>query len=211
MGTAIEGLGRQWRITEIAHKPFPSGRATHGIIDGCLALREAHGLDPDEIVRINLSVPPLIEHLVGRPPREEMAINYARLCARYTAACALIGGGIVLDDFTDAAYRRPAHQTLAHAIHMTVRRDDDPNALSPIGIGIEMADGRVLRHQVTDVYGTPANPMTREAQLAKFHANCASAARPLPREQADELVAAVDALPDLADATRLVDLAVARA
>ena len=26
----------------MAHKPFPSGRATHGLVDGCLRLRKAH-------------------------------------------------------------------------------------------------------------------------------------------------------------------------
>ena len=32
-------FGKVWRITEVAHKPFPSGRATHGIVDACLELR----------------------------------------------------------------------------------------------------------------------------------------------------------------------------
>ena len=115
----------------------------------------------------------------------------------------------MLEDFTDAAYRRPGHQALARLITMSVREGDDPNWLVPIDIEIEMDDGRVLTRRVSDVYGTPANPMTREAQLEKFHANCAGAARPLPRAQADELVAAVDGLENLDDATRLVDLAVA--
>ena len=35
-------LGRRWFITELAHKPFPSGRATHGIIEACLELRRQH-------------------------------------------------------------------------------------------------------------------------------------------------------------------------
>ena len=38
----IADLGRRWFITELAHKPFPSGRATHGIVEACLALRREH-------------------------------------------------------------------------------------------------------------------------------------------------------------------------
>lgn len=202
-------LGQRWRIDEVAHKPFPSGRATHGIIDACLHLRATEGFDPGRISRVDLTVPPLIQHLVGRPPKTEMAINYARLCARYTAACALIGGTIRLDDFTDDAYRRNAHQALANLVTMTVREGDDPNALVPIDLEIELDDGRVLTHRVADVYGAPSNPMTREAQLAKFRQNCAGAARPLPEAQVEDLIAAVDDLADLPDATRLVDLAIA--
>ena len=30
----LDGLGRDWRIAEFSHKPFPAGRATHGGIEG---------------------------------------------------------------------------------------------------------------------------------------------------------------------------------
>lgn len=32
-------LGRVWRMTQVSHKPFPSGRATHGGLDGILQLQ----------------------------------------------------------------------------------------------------------------------------------------------------------------------------
>ena len=28
----LTNLGKNWQITEVAHKPFPSGRATHGVV-----------------------------------------------------------------------------------------------------------------------------------------------------------------------------------
>ena len=200
-------LGEVWRITEIAHKPFPSGRATHGIIDACLALTDTHKLEASRIARVEVFVPPLIDHLVGRPPRDAMAINYARLCARYVAACALIGGSIELSDFTDAAYRRPEHQALAQRIGLTVEAAD-PNALSPIRVAVHLSSGRVVQKTVTEVYGTPANPMSRTAQLRKFRTNAAGAARPLPENQVEALIAAIDTLDADADATRLVDLTI---
>ena len=33
-------LGQVWRVTELSHKPFPSGRATHGGVDAVMALRD---------------------------------------------------------------------------------------------------------------------------------------------------------------------------
>src|SRR5262245_30258756 len=79
----IGDLGHIWRITEVAHKPFPSGRATHGIIDACLELKHRHDLRAGAIAEVKAYVPPLVHHLVGRPPRMAMSINYARLCASY--------------------------------------------------------------------------------------------------------------------------------
>ena len=32
----LRDLGKVWRISEVAHKPFPCGRATHGVLDGVL-------------------------------------------------------------------------------------------------------------------------------------------------------------------------------
>ena len=40
----FDALGRAWRICELSHKPFPSGRATHGGIDGLQRLIAAHGI-----------------------------------------------------------------------------------------------------------------------------------------------------------------------
>lgn len=208
-------LGQDWRITEVAHKPFPSGRATHGILDGCLALQRAHGFVAGDVTAIRLSVPPLIRHLVGRPPKTEMAINYARLSAAYVTACAL-HAPLTRDDFTDAAYQRADRQALANRISMQVREGDDPNALTPIHIeldtaggemvGGETAGGETLRHSVDHVYGCPANPMSRDAQVEKFRLCCGHAARPLAEGAPDRMIDVMDRLEALSDVRVLVAL-----
>lgn len=198
-------LGRIWRITEVAHKPFPTGRATHGIIDGCLEVRQRHGLRPDDIAEVKAYVPPLVHHLVGRAPRAQMSINYARLCAPYVAACALLRGTVSLEDFNDAAYSDAATQHLASRISIEVRDRGDPNALTPVEVEIRLADGTRLTTQIDVVYGNPAKPMTREAQIAKFMANAASAAKPLSSEQTHRLVALIDDLEEVGDVRQIVD------
>jgi aconitate decarboxylase len=207
--SAISRLGRDWLITEVAHKPFPSGRATHGILDGCLELQREHGFTAESIAGVRLGVPPLIQHLVGRPPKTEMAINYARLCARYVLACALCGGEVAMGDFTPAAYSRTDRQSLAEQIEMTVVDGGDPNALVPISIEIALKDGTELRRTVQHVYGSPENPMTREAHLSKFRQNCADAPAAFSADQVEAMIGAVDRLEELADLKRLVDLSIA--
>ena len=77
----LDGLGRVWRIAEVAHKPFPCGRATHGMLDGLLGLMSEHGFGAHEVERIDCRVPPLTHRLVARPARAGMTSNYARLSA----------------------------------------------------------------------------------------------------------------------------------
>lgn len=205
---AVGQLGKTWRITEIAHKPYPSGRATHGVLDACLALRREHAIASDQIAAVKARVPPLVAQLVGRPAMPEMAINYARLSARYVMACALIDGDVTVGDFSDAAYLRPGHQDLAARIDVVPVHELDANALTPVEVEIELADGRRHKQTVETVYGSPQNPMTRAAQLEKLKRNCAGAARPLPAAQVAELIACIDNLETCADVTRLVDLTV---
>jgi 2-methylcitrate dehydratase PrpD len=106
-----QDLGRRRFITELAHKPFPSGRATHGIIEACLELRRQHGFRASTIDRVTARVPPLVRHLVGRPPQLQMSDNYARLCASYVAACALLKGSIGFEDFIPSLSRRTDTRT----------------------------------------------------------------------------------------------------
>lgn len=198
-------LGHVWRITEVAHKPFPSGRATHGILDACLELRRRHGFSASEIARVKAFVPPLVHHLVGRPPRSQMQINYARLCASYVAARAFLRGTVAFDDFNDAAYADPVTQDLARRITLEVRDAGDPNALVPVEVEVTLSTGARHAAHIDAVYGNPAKPMPREAHIAKFMANAASAARPLPKDQARALVDLVDNLESVGDVTILVE------
>ena len=75
-----------------------------------------------------------------------MSINYARLCARYLAARALLRGGIGFEDFTPQAYCDAQTQGLARRIAIEVRDAGDPNALTPIEVEIGLQDG--ARHTV---------------------------------------------------------------
>ena len=180
----LDALGRTWRITEVAHKPFPSGRATHGIVDAVLQLKEAHGFAAAEVAAVACRVPPLVIRLVGRPVGDGMAPNYARLCAGFVAARALLGDAVHVEDFAPAALGDAETLALARRFELRDDGNPDPNALTPVTVEVRLDGG--ARHRITldVVYGNPANPMTHEAHLAKFRRNWRAAARPLPEANA---------------------------
>lgn len=201
-------LGQVWRVTELAHKPYPSGRATHGIIDACLALRDRHRPVPDAISSVVATVPPLVRQLVGRPYRRDMTVNYARLSGAYLAARALAFGPVDSDAFTDGACLAEPVASLAQRVRIDVRDDGDPNALTPVTVEITLRDGTRWSEHIATVYGNPARPMSREAHLAKFRRNMQSARSPIDAGKAEQLIEAVDRLEALADVASLVDLVV---
>jgi aconitate decarboxylase len=206
LSPVLGNLGKIWRIVEVAHKPFPCGRATHGMLDGILNLLSEHRFTASEVERIECQVPPLTHRLVARPARAGMTPNDARLSAPYVLACALLGAGVALDDFTPEALADPTRLTLAQRVGLRVDDNRDPNALAPVTVVVRLTDGTVREILVREVYGSPAKPMSREAHLAKFRTNWISGARALPEAAGERLIALIDELEAVREIAELVDL-----
>jgi aconitate decarboxylase len=204
---ALSHLGRVWRVTEVAQKPFPSGRATHGVVDGVLTLAGDHGFTAAEVERVTARVPALVHRLVGRPPAADATVSQARLCAAYVAARALLRGTVDQDDFRPGALEDPATLALARRVELVVDDNPDPNALAPVTVAVACRDGRVHRLTLERVYGNPGRPMTREAHLAKFRRNWAGGATPLAAAAGERLIELVDRLETVPDVRALVALA----
>ena len=198
-------LGRVWRISEVAHKPFPSGRATHGIVDACLELKRTHGFDAGDIERVVAHVPPLTFRLIGRPVTRDMTPNYARLSGSYVAARALLGDTVGIEDFTPDALRDAAALALGSRIEVLADDNPDPNALSPITVEIGLEGGTAYEMRVDLIYGNPAKPMSRDAYLDKFRRNWRASAVPLNESAGESLIEQLEALERVPDVRALVE------
>jgi len=202
----VEPLGRTWRIAELSHKPFPSGRATHGIIDGLIDLRRRIGFTAADVERVIAVVPPLVRHLVGRPVVEQPEPPYARLCAAYVGARALIRDAIGLEDFWPASLADVATRELARRFQMDVDGNPDPNALGPVTVIVVLRDGRHHEATIDRMYGSPENPMSRDAHLTKFRLNWVSGAQPLAEPAGEQLIRLVDELEAVSDVSEIMRL-----
>ncbi len=208
LAPCIDVLGKTWRINELAHKPFPSGRATHGVLDGLLTLKKKHAFSVEDVDRVICRVPPLTAQLVSRPILAPMEANYARLSAPYVLASALINDGITIEDFKADALNQEQRLALGRRIKVNVDDNPDKNALTPVTVQVFTKPGAIHEIAMNVVYGNPKKPMTREAHLEKFRRNWSTAALQLPIDQASELITLIDDLEDVADICHLVDLLV---
>ena len=195
-------ISQPWRVTELSHKPYPSGRATHGGIEAALRLR-AQGVTSSNLRSMRLRAPPLIHQLVIRPAHQGMNANYARLCFPYVGAVALECGQVGLDHFSEQALNRPAPLALAKRFTATVNEASDPAAFVPQTLSAELRDGRCVEVRIDSLFGSPSRPMTSEQQEDKVR-TCLAAVF-ADAAQAQRLMAAVRGLPEAADARTLLD------
>lgn len=205
----LRALGHAWRIAELSHKPYPAGRATHGVLEGVATLQRQHGFAAHDVAAVEVAAPPLIVRLVGRPPHDAMGASYARLCAAYAAARMLLGGRLDLGDFRgDALADR---ETLALARRITLRDDGtaDPNALAPQTVVVRLHDGTPHRWSCPQMLAHPLRPLTTEQHLAKFRRCLDFAQAPLAADAARRLAETVDRLEELDDVRALAALAAA--
>jgi 2-methylcitrate dehydratase PrpD len=161
------GLGKVWRISEVAIKPFPSGRASHGALGELEALYR-DGLRIGDVARIELHAPPLIERLVGRPYRPDMSPAYARLCLAILAPLMLRDGAIDPDLFDGAALHVPELVGLAGNLAVKCDANPDSNAMAPQRIVVTCRDGRVIERAIPANLGSPAWPMSAAQSAAKY-------------------------------------------
>jgi aconitate decarboxylase len=170
----FEALGQAWRIAELSHKPFPSGRATHGGIDALQRLLARRGIAAEQVRTGRFIVPALTYRLVGRRPEAGMSIAHARLCLAYCGAVCLRRGTVGLDDFSPQALADPDTLALAGRLAAIADSNPDPNAMAPIRVELDLADGRTIVCDVADILGSPTRPLPLEAARAKFSACGAS-------------------------------------
>ena len=206
--TGFSGLGESWRICGLSHKPFPSGRATHGIIDGILTLRERHNIEASQVVSIRAEVPPLVNQLTGRPMVKEPKVNYARLCIPYVGAVALLRGNVMISDFHRNCLIDKDVCELAQRIIISVRDVGNPNALVPQRVEIEMKDGSVHFIELKEVIGSPKRPLSLERHVEKFRQNWLSSAKALNRVNAEKFIQLIDTLEDIDDCREMLSLLV---
>ncbi|SMY08163.1 MmgE/PrpD family protein [Flavimaricola marinus] len=202
----LPSLGKDWQILNMSHKPYPSGRLTHGAIDGLGQLMQRHGFAPDDIESIEALVPPLVHRLVGRPIVESPEANYAKLCLAFVAGTFLARGNVDVPDFRGAALTDPAVHRYAKCVSVVLDDNPDLNALDPQRITVQLRDGTRHVCDLPYVYGHPDNPLSDEDNIAKFRRCAGYASAPLDQAGQNRLIAAIAGLESMDDIADLMTL-----
>ncbi len=200
-------LGHDWQVLHLAHKPYPSGRLTHGAIDGLGQLMRDHNFGADDIKSVTALIPPLVHRLVGRPDVPQPDSNYAKLCLRFVAGTFLARGHVDVPDFRGAAtLGDPVVHRYAQLVDVILDDNPDLNALTPQVIKITLADGGEHEITLTEVYGHPDVPMSADDNITKFRRCLGFGRATFDATATDILIAAIETLDEIDDVANIMRL-----
>lgn len=205
--TCLEG--KRWLVSELSHKPYPAGRATHGGVEGLQVLMKNNDgsvVKPDEVDSVVITGPPVTARLCARLDLPDPSPNYARLCMSYIAAKVLLNGLVDLAHYRGTELTDPPTHNLAKRIHMHSDGQADPNALVPVSIKMGLVGGEVRRWKCDQMLASPSRRLTREQHLTKFRRCWEFSAEPLPETARDSLISMVDDLENVTDVKEVTRL-----
>ena len=158
-----EDLGTRWEAALNTYKPFACGIVIHPSIDGCVQLRNAHGLKASDIKKLTLKVHSLVLELTGKKtPSDGLQSKFS---VYHSCAVGLLYGQAGEHEYTDAVVNRAEVLDLRAKVEAIV--DDNIHEAS-VDLTLETHDGRTLHLFVEHAVGSVQNPMTNAMLRAKF-------------------------------------------
>lgn len=200
-GTLTRELGREFRMLELALKPYPCCSYSQEPIDATLDLVREHRVAVDDVAEAVICV--VSTHaagLVDHPfqPRSCPQVD-AQFSMQYVIAAAICRGSLGVMDFQQQALRDPAVLALSRRVRVEVDANREGN------VELRMKDGRVLSRRVPLARGHPKRPMRPQELEEKLRECAAQAAWSAGRVAAlQEGIAVLEELPRAADVAALL-------
>ena len=203
-------LGSEWQMSRLSHKPFPSGRLTHGVVHALMRITSEFGVGPDDIASITCHVPPLVYRLVGRPDVPDPEPNYAKLCLRYVAGAWMARGRVDVPEFRgQETLGDPEIHGHAAKVEMVLDDNPDENALDPQRFVFRLNSGQEHEIRLSAVFGHPDAPLTAEQNREKFDRCMTYGSSHLRGHRGETIATAVEGIENIDDAAILARLTVA--
>ena len=157
-------LGDRFEISFNTYKPFACGIVIHPSIDGCVQLRNAHKLRPEDVARIDVRVHPLVLELTGKKtPRIGLEGKFS---VYHACAAGIIFGQAGETEFSDDVVARADLIALRERVHAVV---DDRIDEASADVTVTLNDGRTHHVFVEHAIGSLERPMSNDDLARKFH------------------------------------------
>jgi 2-methylcitrate dehydratase PrpD len=197
-------LGQRWETSTVAVKCYAAMGGLLGAIDAARELRNS--VVPEEISKIDITVGETVyKHGWWTPERPLTPIG-AQMNIGYATAAALLDGNVLPEQFTPARLDSDDIWSLiaATSVHLDESlAHADVSQWFRTDVAVTTRDGAVHHARVVQPHGAPADPVTNEELVAKFHA---LADRVTTRGRAEAIERAVVGIDDIEDIGYLIDL-----
>lgn len=206
-----DGLGKRFEGAYASMKPYPCCKLTHGAINAAIYLVKEHDIAPTDVAEIDVGVGERAYVFVCEPKEEKGNPQNTVDCQfsiPYTVATAVVKRSVFIDDFTEAAIRRPDVRELLRKVRTRVEPQvvKPDNKVGGAAVTIRTKDGNEYSRTVYYVKGHPKNPMTMNDVTDKLRKCLPFSARPLPAQAVEKIIELVGSLEQVDDVTRIVRL-----
>jgi 2-methylcitrate dehydratase PrpD len=185
------GLGTTWEIMQNAYKPYPCGIVIHPVIDACLDLRAAHGIDAARVAQVDIAINSLAQQLCGNPaPRSGLE---GKLSLHHSAAVALVYGDAGVQRYSDACVADPRVTALRGKVTVAA---ETAVGKEQARVRITLSKGTSHEQFVAHARGSLARPMSDAELEAKFSSLAGAALTGQATARLIELCWSLGRLPD---------------
>lgn len=163
-----DGLDGEFTIQRMTQKNHTCCGHTFAAIDGVLALREKHGLTPDDVAAMSVGTYAKGVEICGNA--EPQTLYEAKFSLEYVMAAALVTGRVRFAAFTEALLADPVMRGTMAKVSRHV--DEAAEAAFPgrrsAVVSITTTGGETLEHYSPTRKGDPDNPLSDSELEDKF-------------------------------------------
>jgi 2-methylcitrate dehydratase PrpD len=166
--------------------------ASHWSMDAAQEIARARPIAAEEVEAIDVEIPAFLTDMV---PNHDPATGLeAKYSLEYSLAAIVLDGRAGIHQFTDDAVRRPEAQSLMKLVR-TVPMDGPFQSR----VVVTLRDGEQLEATVSRAHGNPADPLTEDERLGKFHECAGTLAPEDQRDRIIDLTSRLDSLTNVAE------------
>jgi 2-methylcitrate dehydratase PrpD len=167
--------------------------ASHWSMDAIQRIVRERPVDPDQVELIDVEIPAFLTDMVPNH-RPDTGLE-AKYSLEYSVAAVLLDGRAGIHQFSDAAVQRPAARCLLERVR-TVPVEGGPFESRVV---VTLQGGEQLEATVNRAHGNPADPLTEDERLGKFHECAGTLAPEAQRARIIDLTTRLDSLPDVSE------------
>ncbi|MCH9674562.1 MAG: MmgE/PrpD family protein, partial [Gammaproteobacteria bacterium] len=165
----VHALGEDWRLFDIAFKPYSCCGSLHAYIDAARALRDEFGFADGSEQRVRIGLPKVVEVQCGFDYEEPTSLG-AQMNARFCVASALRYGNVLPAQFETERLADPETLRIMDRVEQVhdASLDDIYPAQFCAWVELQDADGSYRREYRAEPSGWASNPERSDVLRAKF-------------------------------------------
>jgi 2-methylcitrate dehydratase PrpD len=205
--TVAADFGKRFDLQKVVFKKYPCCGMNQGPTELILDMIQKHNLTPENVDRIEVTVPPYCHKLVGHPFRvgENPRVS-GQFSIQYSIANALLRGRAKLQHFEEPNVKDPKIMELVQKVHVVPDPALNRRGHTALDLKVSMKGGGVHQGRVDIAVGFPGNPLSQEEHEQRFWDCIHYAPRSLPGNRAEQIISTISNIEQVEDVRTLVNL-----